>query len=213
MPDLAKIEEIASVMPSRTVVLSGISTTVLLSCLDEANRWFDWFEDDIQVSYARYADVLGYLSLARTELMTAQIGEVKMTAAATIPFGCLFCDGATYEKVDYPDLYETLAAPYIIDSATFKVPDLRNAFVMGGFTTSDTGNTGGEATHTLTESEIPSHSHTIPLTVDTLAVEPGEVAVLSPIPILTSSTGDTGGGGSHNNIPPYTALAYYIVAL
>jgi microcystin-dependent protein len=213
MPDLAKIEEIASVMPSRTVVLSGISTTVLLSCLDEANRWFDWFEDNIQVSYSRYADVLGYLSLARTELMTTQIGEVKMTVATAIPFGCLLCDGATYDRVDYPDLYETIAPAFVLSADTFFVPDLRGKFPSGAVVVGDVGQTGGEATHTLTIGEIPSHSHTIPATATTLAVEPGEVTVLTPIPIISSNTGDTGGDGSHNNIPPYLAVQYYIVAL
>ncbi len=213
MPDLAKIEEIASVMPSRTVVLSGISTTVLLSCLDAANRWFDWFEDGIQVDYSRYADVLTYLSLARTELMTMQIGEVKMTAAATIPDGCLFCDGATYDRVDYPDLYDVLSPAFILSADQFSVPDLRGKFPSGAVVVGDVGETGGEAEHTLTISEIPSHSHTIPLTATTLAVEPGEVTVTTPIPILTQDTGNTGGDAAHNNIPPYLALAYYIVAL
>lgn len=213
MPDLAKLEEIASVMPTRTVVLSGISTTVLLSCLDAANRWFDWFEDGIQVDYSRYADVLAYLSLARTELMTYQLGDVRISAAATIPYGCLLCDGATYEKADYPDLYAALAPAFIVDSETFVVPDLRDRFVYGAGGDRAIGDVGGEAGHTLTVGELPSHSHTIPATATTLAVEPGEVTVLTPIPIISSNTGDTGGDGSHNNIPPYLALTYYIVAL
>jgi len=207
------VESIASETPPRTVTLSGISVAVLLSCLDAANRWYDWFIDDIQVNYSQYADVLGYLSLARTEIMTTQLGEIKATASATLPVGCLWCDGGTYDKADYPDLYAVLAPAFIVDADTFKVPDLRDQFVSGAGSTGDIGTTGGAATVTLSESEIPSHSHTIPLTTTTLAVEPGEVTVLTPIPILTASTGDTGGSGSHNNIPPYVSLGYFIVAL
>jgi len=213
MPDLAILEEIASDMPQRTVTLSGISVAVLLSCLDAANRWHDWFIDEIQVTYDQYADVLSYLSLARTELFMPQIGEIKCTSSAEIPVGCLLCDGATYDRVDYPDLYAALAPTFIIDADTFLVPDLREKFISGALASGNVGDTGGEANHTLTVGEIPSHSHTIPATATTLAVEPGEVTVLTPIPIITSSTGDTGGDGAHNNIPPFVSLLFYVVAL
>jgi len=212
MPELATIENIASDTPSRTVTLSGISVTVLLSCLDGAGRWFDWFDDGKQVTYPQYVQILEYLAQARYELMLSQIGEVKMTASAIIPDGCLLCDGATYEKASYPDLYAVLASEFIIDDTHFRTPDLRERFVMGASDTSPIGATGGATTITLTVDQIPSHHHTIPFTATTLAVEPGEVTVLTPVPILTQDTGDTGGDGSHNNIPPFCAIAYYIVA-
>ena len=39
-------------------------------------------------------------------------------------------------------------------------PDLRNRFVVGAGSNYDVGDTGGEATHTLTVNEMPSHNHT-----------------------------------------------------
>jgi microcystin-dependent protein len=213
MPDLAAVEAIASDTPARTVTLSGISVAVLLSCLDAANRWYDWFIDEKQVSYSQYADILGYLSLARTELLTMQIGEIKVTASGIIPTGCLLCDGSTYDKADYPALYDALAPAFILGFDTFFVPDLREKFISGAMVSGNVGDQGGEAEHTLIVSELPSHSHTIPLTATTLALEPGEVTVTTPIPILTANTGDTGGGDPHNNIPPYLSLLYYVVAL
>lgn len=213
MPDLLEIETIASNTPTRTVTLSGMSVTVLFSVLNAANRIFDWNYGDLPLDPAQIDEMYDILATATRELMISQIGEIKATAAATIPDGCLVCDGATYAKVDYPDLYATLAPAYIVDADTFIVPDLRSRFVRGSDVSFPIGATGGEATHTLTVGEIPSHSHSIPATATTLAVEPGEVTVLTPIPIITSNTGDTGGDGSHNNIPPYVALQYYIVAL
>lgn len=212
MPDLLEIEIIASDTPARTVVLSGISTTVLFSLLDAGNRIHDWWVGNNQPNNAEIDQIYEWLALARRELMLVQIGDVKATAAATIPTGCLLCDGAIYAKVDYPGLYAVLDSAFLPDADHLQVPDLRSRFLIGSGGGTLVGDTGGEATHTLTIGEIPSHSHTIPDTTTSLAVEPGEVAVLTPIPILTQSTGNTGGDGAHNNIPPYISLRYYIVA-
>lgn len=213
MPDVLEIEYIASNTPQRTVVLSGISATVIFSALNAGFRISDWWAGDAPLDQTQKDQVYAWLALANKELMVSQVGEIKMTAAGAIPPGCLFCDGGNYAREDYPELYSVLAAAFIIDADTFKVPDLRGNFVYGASSPLFVGNAGGEATHTLSLGEIPTHSHTIPLTTTTLAVEPGEVAVLSPVPILTSSTGDAGGGGSHNNLPPYLELIFYIVAV
>lgn len=213
MPDLLEIETIASNTPTRTVTLSGMSVTVLFSVLNAANRIFDWNYGDLPLDPAQIDQMYDILAIATRELMISQIGEIKATAAATIPNGCLVCDGATYAKVDYPELFAALSPIFRVDSDTFVVPDLRERFILGSDVLQPVGTSGGEATHTLTVGEIPSHSHTIPATTTTLAVEPGEVTVITPIPLISANTGDTGGDGSHNNIPPYLALQYYIVAL
>jgi tail collar domain protein len=56
-------------------------------------------------------------------------------ASNAIPTGWLLCDG---------------------NNGT---PDLRNRFIVGAGNSYAVGVTGGEATHTLTVNEIPSHSH------------------------------------------------------
>lgn len=212
MPDLAIVESIASNTPTRTVTLSGMTVTVLFSCLDAANRLYDWQGAGFDLTPAEIDQIEAILAEARRELMASLVGQVVMWAGENAPENFLLCDGATYARADYPALYDALAAFFIVDSANFVVPDLRDRFVLGGATAGDVGASGGEETHTLLESEIPSHSHSIPATATTLAVEPGEVTVLTPIPIITSSTGNTGGSGAHNNMPPFVTLRYYIVA-
>jgi hypothetical protein len=48
-----------------------------------------------------------------------------------------------------------------IDGATFTVPDLRGLFLVGAGSSYEVGATGGEAAHTLTVDEMPSHAHQI----------------------------------------------------
>lgn len=138
-------------------------------------------------------------------------GAIFPVAWAAIPDGFLVCDGATYLRVDYPYLYDVLDAVFLVDADHFKVPDLRDNVPVGTGGTFAMGDTGGETEHTLTQAEMPSHSHSTGNSVTILAIAPGEAPVLAPNPI-PAATGNTGGGGPHNNMQPYIGLAYVICA-
>lgn len=101
---------------------------------------------------------------------------------------------------------------------------IKDTFLLACGTTYANGATGGEATHTLTTSEIPSHTHYQQYQSSTSYVgvhvknynTGGSINGVQPsngtrrdgiadggtrVPTVA-----TGGGGSHNNMPPYLAV-------
>lgn len=140
------------------------------------------------------------------------VGMIFPYSSAVAPAGYLLADGAGYDPVDYPELFTVIGYSFGGSDDSFNVPNLINRVAVGSGDDYAVGVSGGEATHTLTEGEIPSHAHSIQATITTLVLEPGEVPALTPIPLISAFTGNTGGGDSHNNMQPFIAVAYVIYA-
>lgn len=88
---------------------------------------------------------------------------------------------------------------------------IKDRFLLAAGTTYKAGATGGEATHTLTESEMPSHNHAVYFPNDGAADHsaPGNYPdgpSDSTYYAVGSYTSSAGGGGAHNNMPPYLAV-------
>jgi len=105
-------------------------------------------------------------------------------------------------------------------------PDLRDRFIVGAGNSYSIGDTGGENFHTLTVDEMPSHSHEVndpghfhsgdTYRRDTQGVTSGSEGVADnkwgsenvDIAYTGITIGNTGGDQSHENRPPYYALAF-----
>lgn len=99
-------------------------------------------------------------------------------------------------------------------TGTYWLP-IYNRFLLGAGDTYKAGTMGGEATHTLTRSEIPSHYHDEYVGNDggSFSAPSGyhgwpNIAYISKKTwwATGSKTSDAGGDGAHNNMPPYLAV-------
>lgn len=160
------------------------------------------------------------------------IGSIFPYMTAAPPTGTLICDGAAHSRLDYPDLYAALDGAFIVDADFFVTPDLRDRAVIGAgdaggsSTPHAVGEIGGEEAHTLTEGELATHTHSdaghthsySSQGITTPVVAPGEVpvALINLFPAITgvgfASIQNTGSNLPHNNMQPFLALNYCVVA-
>lgn len=59
-------------------------------------------------------------------------GSIIAYAGSVVPNGYLLCDGTAVSKTDYANLYNSIGGIYGETDETFKLPDLRDRFIMGG---------------------------------------------------------------------------------
>lgn len=88
---------------------------------------------------------------------------------------------------------------------------IKDRFLLACGDTYANGATGGEATHTLTINEMPSHNHGYTRSRLFFSDPPGQNAIAYNNNIgqaIGAATSNTGGSQPHNNMPPY--LAVYI---
>lgn len=168
-------------------------------------------------------------------------GAIVPWVVATAPSGWLMCNGAAVSRTTYATLFSVIGTTYGAGdgSTTFNVPDLRGRVAVGqnpnDATFTNLGANGGEKAVTLTESQIPSHTHNNYLNdpghshgqvITANSGGPGirwdyrqdgsSYSYPQGVNTYTSGTGmwitnvAAGGGQSHNNLQPYLVTNYII---
>lgn len=116
----------------------------------------------------------------------------------------------------YVNLYAAVGTKF---GAAGTLPNLLDGIVpipKGGSSFTTVGATGGEINHILSLAEFPSHTHTYKDS-SSLGEHTNQANIDGFDPFnrywLTRTSNSAGGGGSHNNMPPYLVIGYALVKL
>jgi len=218
--ELSALEALAADFSSGIYRLSPTSLAVLFYAtpyLAGRYNWINRYLPGDTVTDVDWDTISQYVDSLLYEVKQPMIGYVMPYLTESPPPNVLACDGSVFLREDYPELYAVLDTAFIVDADHFQVPDLRGRTIIGagqgsGLTDRSPGDASGEETHQLTESELASHVHSIELTTGVPGVAPGEVSFDVTVPILSDTTGSTGGDSPHNNMQPFTALNYGVIA-
>ncbi|MGH1337050.1 MAG: phage tail protein [Aureispira sp.] len=162
--------------------------------------------------------------------MDPLLAEVKLFAGNFPPRGWAFCDGQLLPISQNAALFSLLGTMYGGDGrTTFGLPDLRGRTPIGprqgaGLTPYREGQFGGQEHVTLTNSQMPSHSHNLNADVNpgttnvptnhilaNTAAFDNEYSTATPNTSLNSQAiGTSGGNQSHENRQPFLAINYII---
>lgn len=145
-------------------------------------------------------------------------GIIVGYGAASTPTGWLNCDGAAVSRATYAALFAVVGTSYGVGdgSTTFNVPDLKGRTMLGegtgtALSARAIGDKSGAETHTLSASEMPSHTHA--QDGETVRDLSGSASVVSGIGASRTkggTTGSAGSGSAHNNMQPYNCARWII---
>jgi microcystin-dependent protein len=158
----------------------------------------------------------GFEALANdVDALLYPVGDLRFTARNTLDENWLRCEGQAINRTTFKALFEAIGTAYGEGdkATTFNVPDFRERVPVAVGGALARGATGGEATHKLTEAEMPAHTH------EEFIGTGGGPATQKPssgehtgVSTGNTATGSAGGGGAHNNMQPYVVCNVWIRA-
>lgn len=165
------------------------------------------------------------------------IGQIIMFGGNFAPRSWAFCNGQLLPINEHQALFSILGTMYGGDGrTTFGLPDLRGRVPMHpgngpGLSPRNIGQKGGTETNTLTQNQLPAHTHTASGTVKPLCKN-GSGDETNPVggfpasgttdlyaessngemgeSTVSVSVSSTGGGADVNNMQPFQCINYII---
>jgi len=160
------------------------------------------------------------------------VAEIRIFSGNFAPKGWALCDGQLLPISQNTALFSLLGTTYGGDGkSNFALPNLQGCAPMQagqgpGLSLRDLGETAGEQTVTLLQTEMPAHSHpalaattgggvTSPQNNEWASGLKGHAPSYSPVSNNTAqmnpfATTIAGGNLPHNNMPPYLGLTFII---
>lgn len=213
--------------PERNLIaLTHVGAILIFACAPFYHERHNWLVGEDTPTDNDWNEIERAIGRMEHEIMVGLVGAILPHAMADISsLMMLPCDGAAYQRVDYPLLYAALDPALIIDADNFTVPDLRDSLPLGEGDTFLFNDVGGEVEHTLTGLEMPTHTHdNAPHAHTEVIAIASVVAAIAGLPVpaaipsvgLTSfesiSINPAGESEPHNNMPPYRVVRWAIVA-
>ncbi len=150
------------------------------------------------------------------------LSEIRIMSFNFPPKGWALCNGQILPINQNQALFSLLGTTFGGDGrVNFGLPDYRARTPIHVGSSHTLGERGGEQSHTLTQSEMPMHTHEVRASSAAATTSAPFNAVLAPAQNLYSApnglvalgaTSVTGAGGSqaHNNTQPFLALSFCI---
>ena len=206
---------VLDLLPEITVPAGNISTLI---------SWGDIIGDiddqsDLQLEFQTKADVSSLSTVATSGAYSDLTGAPNLATVATSgSYADLSNKPSIPTNTSIIDLIYPVGSYYWNSNSTSPATlfgvgtwtQITNQFIFAAGGDYASGDTGGEATHTLTIQEMPSHDHRCIMEQSYYAYGGPMESDEGPAsghgyayPFYYSFTGTKGGGKAHNNMPPY----------
>jgi len=150
------------------------------------------------------------------------LSEVRIFSFVFAPKGWALCDGQLLPINQNQALFSLLGTTFGGDGrVNFGLPDLRGRVPIHVGSSHTLGERGGEQGHTLSISEIPTHTHVLSAAAanadnnDATGRYFGAAAALyhaptTLTPLTAATVSNTGGSQAHYNMQPFLTLSFGI---
>ncbi len=149
------------------------------------------------------------------------LGEIKIVSFGFPPRGWAFCNGQLLPINQNQALFSILGTNYGGDGVTtFALPNLRGRMPLHAGQQWPVGTVAGEAAHTLTVSEMPTHNHLVsargtgnsatPVGNHFAGTSTPMFAAVANTAMSPGALGAVGGSQPHENRGPFLVLDFVI---